>query len=47
MLPKGHCVFSGILHQIGEILVHEGPNLGMQIILGSMHIQRISFALVN
>jgi hypothetical protein len=33
-LPKGHRVFSGILLQIGAILVHEGPNLGMQIILG-------------
>jgi hypothetical protein len=33
-LLKGHHVFSGILHQIGEIFVHEGPNLGMQIIPG-------------
>ena len=33
-LPKSHRVFSGILHQIGESLVHEGPNLGMQIIPG-------------
>jgi len=34
MLPKSHRVFSGILHQIVAILVHEGPNLGMQIIPG-------------
>jgi hypothetical protein len=33
-LAKGHRVFSGILYQIGAILVHEGPNLGMQIIPG-------------
>jgi hypothetical protein len=32
-LPKGLRVFSRILHQIGAILVHEGPNLDMQIIL--------------
>ncbi len=34
MLPKGNRVFSGILYQNGEIIVHEGPNLGMQIIHG-------------
>jgi hypothetical protein len=34
MLPKGNRVFSGILYQNGEIIVHEGPNLGMQIIPG-------------
>jgi hypothetical protein len=34
MLPKGLCVFGRILHQISAILVHECPNLGMQIIPG-------------
>jgi hypothetical protein len=33
-LPKGHRVFNGIFLQIGVILVHEGLNLGMQILLG-------------
>ena len=34
MLSKVLRVFSGIFHQNGAILVHEGPNLGMQILLG-------------